>query len=252
MRDLVSVVIPVFNRVSTLKDAVESILLCGYGAADIIVTDDGSSIDIEGALRLYFPRAKYIRLDNNLGVSAARNAAIKASDSQYIAFLDSDDLWLPGKLALQINRLAESRLALSHTGEYWYRNGVFIDNDKKLERFGGDIFEKVLDKCRVSPSTMVVRRDVFEKVGLFDERLRVCEDYEFILRASLHYSVDYIPLKFVIKRAVTGGSLSMIPHIESVRLQILERFINEQPLSDNKRRAVEAEIARKRQIVKNI
>lgn len=226
--------------------------MCGYGALDIIITDDGSAIDIEGALSPYSSKIKYIKLSNNLGVSTARNTAIKASSSQYIAFLDSDDLWLAGKLRCQMKRLVESQLALSHTGEYWYRRGVFIDNEKKLERYGGDIFEKVLDKCRVSPSSMVVRRDIFKKVGLFDERLRICEDYEFMLRASLHYNIDYIPDKFVVKRAVTDDSLSMIPHIESIRLQILERFIRDQPLSEDRRRVAEAELARKRQIVKNI
>lgn len=214
--------------------------------AEVIVCDDGSPEPVEAFIKPYLRKIIYIRNETNKGVSAARNAGIRAAGSDYVAFLDSDDVWLPDKLSVQLKRMAAGGFILSHTDEFWYRDGRWLNQGLKHRRWGGDIFTKVLDMCRVSPSSLVMRRDA----GFFDESLRVCEDYEFILRASLHHEIDYVEKKLLVKRAVTDDQLSSgIKYIESVRLGILERFAAARPeISGVKREALERELMRKRSI----
>jgi len=220
-----SVIIPVYNRTDTLKSAVESVLCQTYNNIEIIVVDDGSSINVQGTLLPYANLIKYIRHDENKGVSTARNTGIEASTGEYIALLDSDDLWLPFKADMQIKALEKSGLRICHTDEFWYKKDRFINKQKKHERFGGRILPYILDFCRISPSSVMFHRSVLEKTGIFDESMRVCEDYDLFLRFALFYEIEYVPTKAIIKRAVTDDQLSAsIEHIESVRLGALQRF----------------------------
>lgn len=243
----VSVVIPVYGRNLLIKDALESVFMQKYPAAEVIVCDDGSPCSISSSIKPYLSKIVYIRSESNRGVSAARNMGIKAAKGDYVAFLDSDDLWLPDKLALQISRMEEGGFSLSHTNEHWYKRGKWLNQGAKHKRYGGYIFSKVLDMCRVSPSSLIIRKGV----GFFDESLRVCEDYEFILRMSLQYDIHYLDKKLLIKRAITEDQLSgSIKHIESVRLGILERFalLQRDMISDENKSALQKEISRKRTI----
>lgn len=214
--------------------------------AEVIVCDDGSSECLKTFIKPYLKKIIYIRNEINKGVSAARNTGIRAAKSDYVAFLDSDDVWLPDKLAIQLSRMVSGGFILSHTDEFWLKDDHWLNQGRKHSRSGGSIFTKVLDMCRVSPSSLVMRRDA----GFFDEDLRVCEDYEFILRMSLYNKIDYVRQKLLIKRAVTGDQLSSgIKHIESVRLGILERFAAAHPEIDGENKeALEKELSRKRAI----
>ena len=248
-----SIIIPVYNRTSTLKTAIESVLCQKtFMRYEIIIVDDGSDESVMQALRPYFSRIRYIRIAKNSGVSTARNLGIRSAKGEFITFLDSDDIWLPDKLQSQYRAMKNDKTAVCHTNEFWYRKGRFINQGKKHERYGGEIFDKVLDFCRISPSSVMIRRDVFYECGFFDENMRVCEDYDLWLRICSKYKVSYLPEKLIIKRAVTDDQLSdTIRNIEYIRLVSLARFVRCKILSPSQKLSAVKEIARKYDIIKS-
>ncbi len=248
----VSVIIPVYNRTFSIRDAVESVLIQSIRPSEIIVIDDGSSFDTASYLKNYMHHIRLIKLNKNKGVSFARNTGIKAACGEYIAFLDSDDLFLPKKLECQINYMAENNLLISHTDEFWYRKDSWVNQGKSSKRYGGYIFDKILDKCRISPSSLIVHKSVFDEAGYFNEDLKVCEDYEISLRFALKYKIGYLEKKLIIKRAVEENSLSAgICHIEYIRYEILEKLYRKinNTLDLNSKNALIREIERKKQII---
>ncbi|QAR34444.1 glycosyltransferase family 2 protein [Geovibrio thiophilus] len=249
----VSAVIPVYNRTETLKDAVESVLFQDYSDIEIIVVDDGSETDLTVPLKPYMNMIRFIRLEKNSGVSRARNEGIKAARGDFISFLDSDDVWLPFKISHQMEMLEQEQTKICHTNEFWYRQGKFINQSKKHARCGGYIFPQILDICRISDSSVIIAKEVFARTGMFDEGMRVCEDYDLFLRVAALYEVSYSEKKCIIKRSVTNDQLSAaISHIESVRLDSLRNFIcTFNNLPKEYLSAALAEINRKEQIVKS-
>lgn len=248
----VSVIIPVYNRTFSIRDAVESVLIQSVKPSEIIVIDDGSSFDMASYLKNYMHHIRLIKLNENKGVSFARNAGIKAATGEYIALLDSDDLFLPGKLEYQIKYMSENNWLISHTDEFWYRKDRWINQGKSNKRYGGYIFDKILDKCRISPSSLIVHKSVFDEAGYFDENLRVCEDYEIFLRFALKYEIGYLEKKLIIKRAVEENSLSAnLKHIEYLRYKILEKLYREKAnmLDKNTKIILINEIKRKKNII---
>lgn len=217
---------------------------------EIIVVDDGSKIPHKEALLPYMPRIKIISTTNR-GVSAARNTGAAEAKGQYIAFLDSDDLFLKNKLERQLKFMRKTACRVSHTDEFWYKTDRFINQGKAHTKYGGRILGNILDKCRISPSSLMLERDLFLSMGGFDENLRVCEDYELSLRLALHHEIAFLNEKHIIKRAITGNSLSAsIKHIESIRLTILERFAAENKFAGEEKTSIDNELTRKRSIVK--
>ncbi len=249
----VSAVIPVYNRTETLKDAVESVLFQDYPDIEIIVVDDGSEPDLTACLKPYMNMIRFIRLDENKGVSRARNEGIKAAEGEFIAFLDSDDVWLPFKISHQMEILSREGTKVCHTNEFWYRRDRFINQSGKHARYGGRIFPKILDICRISDSSVIISREVFETAGMFDESMRVCEDYDLFLRIAALYEISYSEKKCIIKRSVTNDQLSAsINHIESVRLDSLRKFLRTfSNLSPEDTAHALKEAERKEQIVKS-
>lgn len=249
----VSVIIPVYNRTSSVRDAIESVLIQSVKPSEILVIDDGSSFDMALYLKSYMQHIHLIKLNENKGVSFARNTGIRAASGEYIAFLDSDDLFLPKKLEYQINYMVENDLYISHTDEFWYRKDRWVNQGKSNKRYGGYIFDKILDKCRISPSSLIVHKSVFDEAGYFNENLRVCEDYEISLRFALKYKIGYLEKKLIIKRAVEKNSLSAgIKHIEYIRYEILEKLYRENAniLDKNTKIILINELERKKNIIK--
>ena len=183
----VSVIITTYNRRSYLKEAVSSVLAQEYPEKEVIVVDDGSTDGSHEEVR-GMP-VRYIRKENG-GISSARNAGIRATEGDYVAFLDVDDLWLKGKLASQIALMERVGYDISYTDEIWIRNGKRINQKLRHRKYSGWIFEHCLPLCIISPSSVVIRREVFEVAGLFDEGLAVCEDYDMWLRISYRVSVS--------------------------------------------------------------
>ncbi len=246
-----SVIIPIYNRRYQLRDAIDSVLSqrCVH---EIIIVDDFSDDLSYRDIKQYLPFVRYFRTDINSGVSSARNIGVSLAKSEYVAFLDSDDIYLPLKCSKQYQFMLDNEFQISHTDEFWYRENRFINQNKDMVRYGGEIFSKILDKCRVSPSTIMIEKKLFETVRGFDETLRVCEDYELLLRLSMNNLVGYIEDRLTIKRSITDDQLSKsIQHIESVRLDILEKFKAEyfDSLKSADKIALNLEIERKSNIV---
>ena len=190
MMPLVSVIITTYNRTVMVREAVASVLAQTFGDFEIIVVDDGGTDGTPEALAT-FRDVRVRRHPRRRGVSAARNTGIAAARGEWLAFLDSDDLWLPDKLARQMAYLAaRPRLKLCQTDETWVRRGVRVNKPAAHAKTGGRIFLASLARCLVSPSAVVLHRQLFQDHGGFDENLPAAEDYDLWLRLSWRYEVD--------------------------------------------------------------
>lgn len=196
----VSVIIPTFNRADLLSRALDSVLqqrqFDVVSDLELIVVDDGSNDHTEAFIKQYQNNAnghviRYLK-QSNKGVSAARNLGITHAQHDWIALLDSDDEWLPLKLHTQEATIQQSGLEICHTQEIWIRNGVRVNQMNKHQKYGGDIFQYCLPLCAMSPSSIVIHRRVFDRIGLFDESLPACEDYDLWARITAHYAVAYV------------------------------------------------------------
>jgi glycosyltransferase involved in cell wall biosynthesis len=232
----ISVIIPTFNRKKTLKRAIRSVRDQSISPFEILVVDDGSDDGTKEWVNSNYPYIKYIYQANN-GVSSARNKGIKSSKGDWIAFLDSDDEWLPQKLNDQVKGIRENPgTKFSHTNEIWIRNGVRVNQMKKHKKFGGFIFEKCLDICRISPSSALIKKNLFDQIGMFDESLRVCEDYDLWLRITSKYSVLFLDKPLIKKYGGHSDQLSRVDDgIEFYRIQSLKKIMSSRIL--NKKQA---------------
>jgi glycosyltransferase involved in cell wall biosynthesis len=223
----VSVIIPTFNRALKVARAVTSVLYQNFTDYEIIVVDDGSSDETAETLGRFCYRVTRLTHAKNRGVSAARNTGIKASRSPFIAFLDSDDYWLPNKLKDQMAFFESHPEAVAcQTQELWIRNGRRVNPRNKHLKAGGVIFEASLRLCLVSPSSVMVRRFLFDEVGLFDETFPVCEDYDLWLRISCKYPIHLIDRNLVIKEGGAPDQLSRsVKGMDRFRIRSLVRLI---------------------------
>ncbi len=187
-----SVIIPSYNRAHVLTRALDSVLAQSWeGSMEVIVVDDGSSDGTAQLIAEHYPDIRYF-YQNNSGVSAARNIGLEYARGQWIALLDSDDAWLQPKLVKQFSMLEQTDLRVCHTEEIWIRNGVRVNQMKKHKKFGGQVFSHCLPLCVMSPSSIVIHRDVFDQVGVFDPALPACEDYDLWLRIASQFEVAFV------------------------------------------------------------
>ena len=204
----VSAIIPTYNRKAFVLEAVASVLAQGYGDYELIVVDDGSEDGTGEALRRYGGQVRYTYQDNN-GVSSARNHGLELAEGEFIAFLDSDDLWLPEKLGVQVAVMDEHPEAqICYTDEIWIRRGVRVNPRKRHAKYSGEIYPQCLPLCIISPSSALMRRGLFEEVGTFDPSFPVCEDYDLWLRVTARFPVFFIPQQLIVKRGGHPGQLS--------------------------------------------
>lgn len=187
-----SVIIPTYNRAHVLPRAVNSVLGQEFSdSMELIIVDDGSDDETAQLIAERYPDIRYVYQENN-GVSAARNHGIKLAQGEWIALLDSDDEWLPNKLNQQFTECEKTALKVCHTEEIWIRNGVRVNQMNKHQKRGGWIYPHCLPLCAMSPSSIIIHNSVFDEVGVFDERLPACEDYDLWLRISSQYEVAYV------------------------------------------------------------
>ena len=209
MTATVNIIIPTYNRAQKLIRAISSVLSQTFRDYEIIVIDDGSNDSTKSAMSRFEGRISYTAHPSNLGVSAARNTGIRKSRAPFIAFLDSDDYWLPDKLAVQISFFETHPYAQAcQTDEIWIRKGHRVNPKKKHLKPSGDIFEPSLKLCLVSPSAVMLRRSLLEEVGLFDEDLIACEDYDLWLRIACQHPISLIRQQLVIKDGGSSDQLS--------------------------------------------
>jgi glycosyltransferase involved in cell wall biosynthesis len=240
----VSVIIPTFNRAHKIARAVASVLYQTFTDYEVLVVDDGSEDATFEALQPFGSRVRRIRHDQNLGVSAARNTGIRACNSPLIAFLDSDDFWLPDKLAKQFSFFAEHPEAVAcQTEELWIRRGVRVNPKKKHFKPSGEVFVSSLRLCVVSPSAVVVKRSLLEEVGVFDETFPACEDYDLWLRISWKYPVWLIPEPLVVKEGGAPDQLSRtIEGLDQYRIRAIARLVTERCLTQRQAAAALKEL----------
>lgn len=206
MMPKISVVIPTFNRAETIERAIDSVLNQTYNNFELLVVDDGSTDETEDIISNY-PDIKYLKQENS-GVASARNLGIKNSTGDYIAFLDSDDEWIPDKLLKQINFFdAHPEFEWVHSNEIWIRLGSELKQLKKHRKGGGDQFIPSLDLCLISPSCVLIKKEILSNT-LFREDFEVCEDYDLWLRLLLNFPIGFIEEPLVHKYGGHADQLS--------------------------------------------
>ncbi|HSB05184.1 MAG TPA: glycosyltransferase [Thermodesulfobacteriota bacterium] len=247
----VSIIIPTYNRLPMLREAVDSVLAQDFEDVEILVVDDGSTDGTADGMKKYGGRVKLLEHSANRGVSAARNTGIVRAKGKYISFLDSDDLWVKGKLRIQVDFLDENpHYPLCYTDEIWIRRKKRVNPMLKHAKFSGWIFEKCIPLCTISPSSAMMRKTLFSRVGLFDEALPVCEDYDFWLRVSARFPIFFIDKKLIIKR---GGHPDQLSNRswgnDRFRVIALEKLLSEPYTGPEERELILKEMKRKCQIL---
>ncbi len=249
----VSVIIPTLNRINTLQRAIDSVIAQSFESIEIIVVDNGSSDGSVKMLKKYYPIVKLIH-EHKVGVSASRNKGIKYASNPWIAFLDSDDAWDQKKLEKQINLLHNShdKYRLIHTNEIWIRNGKQINQMKKHQKFGGYIFNECLSLCCISPSSVLVNRSIFDDMGLFNENLPVCEDYDMWLRICSKEEVLFIDEKLTFKYGGHKDQLSKSYWgMDRFRVNSIENLILNHDLNTDQKNKSMATLIKKLKIIIN-
>ncbi len=232
----ISVIIPSFNREKTLIRALNSVIEQTSKANEIIVIDDGSTDNTAEIIRQQYQQVKLIQ-QSNQGVSAARNTGIKSAKFKWIALLDSDDEWLPDKLAtIRQEQQHNPDEILFHSNEIWIRNGTRVNQMNKHAKYGGQIFEFCLPLCVISPSAAIIHHSVFDQIGLFDENLPACEDYDLWLRLCHRFPVFYLDKPLIIKY---GGHEDQLSRkywgMDRFRIRALHALMNSETLRTSQR-----------------
>lgn len=220
----ISVVIPTYNRQDFIKKAIQSVQNQTVKIDEIIIIDDGSNDNTKEIIKDL--NIKYIYQENS-GVSKARNRGIKEAKNSWIAFLDSDDVWNDTKIEKQINFHKQNpHILLSHTDELWIRNDKIINQKKHQQKPSGFCFLDNITSCKIGPSTVMMHKDIFDDIGLFDEDLKVCEDYDLWIRISNKYEIGLIDEKLMTKYAGHANQLSFTTFaIDTYRIQALEKHL---------------------------
>ncbi|WP_321777710.1 glycosyltransferase family A protein [Sulfurimonas sp.] len=221
----VTVVVPTYNRYKVLKRALASIYLQTYQPKEVIVIDDGST-DETPQITKDFPNIKYI-YQKNAGVSSARNLGVKNAKYEWIAFLDSDDEWHEDKLQEHLDfHTNNQNIFMSYTDEKWIRNNKEVKIPIKYHKHGGEIFKECLSHCIIAPSATLIHKDLLNDIGVFDEDLEVCEDYDLWLRVSIKYEIGLIDKKLITKYGGDEDQLSMkYWGMDRFRVKALEKLL---------------------------
>ncbi len=245
-KPLVSVIIPVYNRPAQVRKAIDSVRGQTCKDSELIVVDDGST-DETGRVLEEYRNSVHVLTTAHAGPSAARNRGIEHARARHLAFLDSDDLWLPRKLEIQMRYFHEHpEVRICQTEEIWLRSGVRVNPMKKHKKYSGRIFEKCLPLCIVSPSAVMIHREVFERVGLFDESMPACEDYDLWLRIAAHYPIMLIDEPLIVKHGGHSDQQSRtVPHLDRYRIQALCKCLASGAITAPQYDSALAELARK-------
>jgi glycosyltransferase involved in cell wall biosynthesis len=251
----VSVVIPTYNRAHLVFAAINSVIAQRAANFELIVVDDGSTDDTwreldrtatavqaEHANRLSM---QIVRTENR-GVAAARNTGVAIAAAPLVAFLDSDDLWGPDKLARQIEYMrANPQCMISQTDEYWLSNGGRVNPGLRHRKAAGDIFIDSLRTCLVTPSTVIMQTRMFREIGGFDEDFLAAEDYDLWLRILARHEIGFLAEYHATRRSGHRGQLSMLPAIDRFRILALLKLLATDDLNSVQRRAVCEALAEK-------
>lgn len=227
----VSVVIPSFNMGELLSDAIESVLHQTYKSYEIIIVDDGSTDNTREIAEKYLAKGVRYHQQKNQGVAAARNAGIRLSKGEFVAFLDADDLWLPDKLELQMDAINEFNVGIIACGYRLidYVSGSSLSEVVRKNYSGREELYKTLCISQIIPacsSGMVIKTDYFRTVGYFDEALRIAEDWEIWLRLAERYEIKFVELPLVVLRVnIKKPSYRVISNEEIYVRKVIEKRV---------------------------
>lgn len=249
---LVDIIIPFYNRGELLKRAIRSVQNQSYKNWNLLIVDDGSTEDFpEDFIKGYRDKISILKLKNNKGVSFARNQGIQQSQADWLAFLDSDDEWLDQKLEKQMEyALKNPQYPLIHCNETWFKNGKVFNQKKKHKKQGGRIFIPSVRLCCISPSAVVIKRDLFRELGFFREDFPVCEDYELWLRLTSHYDVGFLDEPLLIKHGGHKDQLSKKYFaMDYWRVKALLPYLKQSHLSLEEKQEVQESLVKKIKIL---
>ena len=225
----ISVIIPTYNRVDFILETIQTVLDQTTKVDEIIVIDDGSTDKTKDVLERLIStnKIKYI-MQKNSGVSSARNRGIKLSSNDWICFLDSDDLWETTKIEEQVLfHKKHSNILFSHTLEQWLFNNKIIKQKKHQQKQSGFCFKENIANTLIGASTVMIHKSILDDVGLFDENLKVCEDYDLWLRILYKYELGIIDKQLIKKIAGHKEQLSFTtPLMDTFRIQSLQKHLN--------------------------
>lgn len=243
---LVSVIIPTHDRLKMLMEAIASVREQTYVPIEIIVVDDGSTDGTVERLRGE-QGVNLLRIGHTGCPGAVRNAGVSIATGDYLAFLDSDDLWMPGKLAAQMMILCTSpEILIVHCRERWVRDSRPVSQASQRHRRDGWLFADAVRKCVIGPSTVVLHRTVLSVVGKFREDLQIAEDYELWLRVTSRFQVAYCDQPLVTKRAGHGDQLSeRHGQIERFRIAALAPLVVAEHWAEPEQALAQRELSRK-------
>lgn len=247
MEKFISVIIPTYNRVQRLKKAIDSVFAQSHRDFELIVVDDGSDDNTAGLIENYNADIVYMRQENR-GPAAARNRGIEKARYNLLAFLDSDDWFAENKLATQIKAMSQKPSCLiSHTNEIWYRNDRILNQKRKHKKNSGDIFAQSLELCAVGMSTVMMRREIFERYGLFDEDLPCCEDYDLWLRVSAEQEFLLVEEPLTLKDGGRDDQVSTIYRtgMDKFRIQAIMKILVSGRLTEEQAVIARRELERK-------
>lgn len=228
---LISVVIPAYNCEDSIGSTLNSVLQQTYITIEVIVINDGSTDETLTVLKSFQDSRLQIVTQPNSGVSATRNRGINLAKGDFIAFLDSDDLWLPNKLSDQIIALqsnSQAAIAYSWT-DYIDQSGHFLRQGYYCH-FEGNVHRRLLlGSFLESGSNPLIRRMALEAVGGFDESLRTCEDWDLWIRLALKYEFVVVPQVHVQYRVVTNSKSFLLDKHEAGGLSVINKAFSQLP-----------------------
>jgi glycosyltransferase involved in cell wall biosynthesis len=237
MQPLVSVIVPLYNCEAFVREALESVRAQGVPELEIVAVDDGST---DGTVGVVASMGVRVLRQRNLGPAAARNRAIRESRGRYLAFIDADDLWLPGKLAAQLDYLeSPGSCPIAFTQfTYWRPDGqgryrpaqeVAREVAPRLDAapWTGWLYPEILLRTPIHIIAAMIRREVYDRVGGFDETLRGGSDYDFWIRAAAQFQAHRVPGCYALYR-LHGAGITTVPKPVNYGYLILRRALERQ------------------------
>jgi glycosyltransferase involved in cell wall biosynthesis len=233
----VSVIIPTYNRALIIKDAIQSVLNQTFSDYEIIVVDDGSTdntSNVVNDMRSHSGKVRYIYQENK-GRSAARNIGIRAARGNYVAFLDSDDMFLPEKLRVQLMTLKNNLdfgMVFSHVLRMDEHGNILEDINQGKEKLTGWIYPELLfiKKNIITIPSVMVRKRVLNEIGGFDESMHICEDLDLWRRIAMNHQILQMNEPLAIIRHRMNESLDVLGYLEARTLYYDKAFADDPSL----------------------
>jgi glycosyltransferase involved in cell wall biosynthesis len=249
----VSVIIPTYNRKELCKRAVLSVLNQSYSNYELIVVNDASD---DGTYAEDFfnntdVNAIYLCNQVNRGVSYSRNFGVSHAKGEWIAFLDSDDEWHRKKLEKQVHWIQQNpTYNVVQTKEIWIRNGIRVNPPLTHEKRADYIFKESLERCMITPSSVMIRKDFFIETGGFNESLPACEDYDLWLRITLHHPVGLVKEYLLTRYGGYDDQLSStVEVLDRFRIRALLNLLEHEKPDKNQKELIMRTLAKKADIV---